>query len=54
TTGLNWRDATFQCLESVLPRSGTRQNPEPSPPSPCFRAPVLAHRGWRARAHRNP
>ncbi|KAL0181207.1 hypothetical protein M9458_023613, partial [Cirrhinus mrigala] len=35
-TGLSWRESVFCCLESVLPLSGKRQDPEPSPPSPRF------------------
>jgi len=33
TSGLNWRDAVIQCLESVYPRSRTQPDPEavPSP-----------------------
>ncbi|XP_050991501.1 uncharacterized protein LOC127181049 isoform X3 [Labeo rohita] len=34
TTGLNWKETMFRCLESILPRSGMQLDPEPNPPSP--------------------
>ncbi|KAL0157280.1 hypothetical protein M9458_048526, partial [Cirrhinus mrigala] len=35
TTGLSWREAIIQCLDSIYLRSGTQPDPVPSPPSLC-------------------
>ncbi|KAL0185483.1 hypothetical protein M9458_021180, partial [Cirrhinus mrigala] len=34
TTGLCWREAIIQCLESIRCRSRTTPDPEPNPPPP--------------------